>query len=165
MSNKDNLIKATETLDESSQSIVNDLVASDDPQKIQDLTALFNINNTKKNAIRIMKLGELWDCASTELLRRVSENPDLHCNDDLVKYLTLAESGMDRASKTLGNVDVSPIIQINQQNNTVNIGKPDEISRDDRLKVMEVVKNILQNVQPVNEITNAEEGDNNASKE
>ena len=140
------LIGATEELNNESSKIVNELVETKDPQQIQDLTALFNITNTKKNALRIMRLGELWDASSSELLKRVAEHPDMHSNDDLVKYLSIAESGMDRAAKTLGNVDVTPIIQINQQNNTVNINNDNELSRDDRLKVMDVVNNILKKV-------------------
>lgn len=140
------LIDATDKLDAESNNIVNDLVETKDPQQIQDLTALFNITNTKKNALRIMRLGELWDASSSELLKRVAEHPDMHSNDDLVKYLSIAESGMDRAAKTLGNVDVTPMIQINQQNNTVNINNDNELSRDDRLKVMDVVSNILKKV-------------------
>ncbi len=140
------LSDATTKLDNESNDIVNELVETKDPQQIQDLTALFNITNTKKNALRIMRLGELWDASSSELLKRVSEHPDMHSNEDLVKYLSIAESGMDRAAKTLGNVDVTPIIQINQQNNTVNINNDNELSRDDRLKVMDVVNSILKKV-------------------
>lgn len=140
------LSDATTKLDNESNDIVNELVETKDPQQIQDLTALFNITNTKKNALRIMRLGELWDASSSELLKRVAEHPDMHSNEDLVKYLSIAESGMDRAAKTLGNVDVTPIIQINQQNNTVNINNDNELSRDDRLKVMDVVNSILKKV-------------------
>lgn len=140
------LSDATTKLDNESNDIVNELVETKDPQQIQDLTALFNITNTKKNALRIMRLGELWDASSSELLKRVVEHPDMHSNEDLVKYLSIAESGMDRAAKTLGNVDVTPIIQINQQNNTVNINNENELSRDDRLKVMDVVNSILKKV-------------------
>ena len=140
------LSDATTKLDNESNDIVNQLVETKDPQQIQDLTALFNITNTKKNALRIMRLGELWDASSSELLKRVAEHPDMHSNEDLVKYLSIAESGMDRAAKTLGNVDVTPIIQINQQNNTVNINNENELSRDDRLKVMDVVNSILKKV-------------------
>lgn len=147
---------ATIQLDNQSKDIVSDLVSTQDPQQIQDLTALFNITNTKKNALRIMRLGELWDASSSELLKRVVENPDLHTNDDLVKYLSIAESGMERASKTLGNVDVAPIIQINQQNNTVNINDNNELSRDDRLRVIEVVNNILKKAksEQLSDVTN-----------
>lgn len=171
------LSDATTKLDNESNDIVNELVETKDPQQIQDLTALFNITNTKKNALRIMRLGELWDASSSELLKRVAEHPDMHSNEDLVKYLSIAESGMDRAAKTLGNVDVTPIIQINQQNNTVNINNDNELSRDDRLKVMDVVNNILKKVKTeelfdkTNDITDDstvlnsdnELGDNNAS--
>lgn len=110
-----------------------------------------------------MRLGELWDSASSELLRRVTENPDAHANDDLVKYLTVAESGMEKASKTLGNVDVTPIIQINQQNNTLHIGKSDELSRADRMKVLDVVNSILKqtksNIVEVTDVEVTSEGD------
>ena len=141
---KDIVVTATDKLDNDASEIIEKLVETKDPQEIQDLTALFNITNTKKNAIRIMRLGELWDTASSELLKRVAEHPDMHCNDDLVKYLSLAESGMDKAAKTLGNVDVTPIIQINQQTNTVNINSNGDLDRDDKLKVMNVVRAILK---------------------
>lgn len=173
MSDEDKIIsldEATKTIDDESKEIVTELVQTDDPHKIQDLTALFNMANTKRNAIRIMRLGELWDAASSELLRRVSENPDAHANDDLVKYLSLAEGGMDRAAKTLGNVDVTPIIQINQQNNTLQFSDTEGLSRADRMKVLDVVNSILQqtksnNIEVFDDTIETSQGDTLGDKE
>lgn len=139
---------ADQTLNDASSKLVADLVDTDDPKKIQDITALFNMANTKKNAVRVLKMGQLWDHAAKELLKRVKDHPENASNDDLIKLLTIAEGGMDKASKVLGNVDVTPIIQINQQNNTLNISPESQLTKEERDQILAYVRNTLASVSP-----------------
>ena len=77
---------------------------------------------------------------------------------------------MDRAAKTLGNVDVTPIIQINQQNNTLQFSDTEGLSRADRMKVLDVVNSILQqtksnNIEVFDDTVETSQGDTLGDKE
>ena len=48
-------------VEETSDNLAQDILNTDDPKKVKDLTTLFNMNQSKKNVLRVLKLSELLD--------------------------------------------------------------------------------------------------------
>ena len=86
-----------------------------DIDKVKDLTHLFNLNQAKKNVLRVLKLNSLLDKVSDQMIERFTKQPGAFSNSDLLNYMQVTQSAIDRANKALNLVDETPAIQINQQ--------------------------------------------------
>ena len=129
-------------LDTNTNTIAQQIVNETDLKKVQDLTHLFNLNQAKKNVLRILKLNSLLDKVSDQMIDRFVKCPDQFSNGDLLNYLTVTQNAIDRANKALNLVDDSPSITLNQVN--VNVGT-EALDRDSRAKITEAINQILQN--------------------
>ena len=135
----------TSNLNAESLDILNQIIAAEDIDKTKDLTYLFNINQNKKTMVRIDSLSNLQDKLVGLLSNRVTERPDEMSNQEVMQAL-----------KVVTGQNEQPLIQINQQTNSVNVG--DEaagLNRDSRDKVKRAIMSILDNVKDVTD-TNAE---------
>lgn len=132
----------TTKIDNNSTEIAQKLIDTEDVEESKDLTALFNLNVQKRNAVRIMKMNDLLDKVTDKINERFEKTPDNFSNDDLIKYMQVTETALDKASKRLADVKETPTIEY-QQNNQVNINIGDTISKDSRAKITEYVKAVL----------------------
>lgn len=66
---------------------------------------------------------------------RLDKRADQFSNKDLLDYAKVITDSMDKAQKQIQTVDSSPMIQINQQNNTV-VVEDSELDRESRRKIM-----------------------------
>lgn len=128
-------------LDASSNELANQIIAENDLKKVQDLTHLFNLNQAKKNVLRVIKMNSLLDKISDQMIERVEKTPDNFSNNDLLNYMQVTQSAIDRANKSLNLVDETPAIQLNQVN--INVSDDDVLSRDSRERVTEAIKSIM----------------------
>lgn len=135
-------------LDEDTTAIANKIVNEKQLEKVQDLTHLFNLNQAKKNVLRIMKLNGLLDRVSDQMIERFEKRPGEFSNSDLLNYMQVTQSAIDRAQKQLNLVDDSPAIQLNQQVN-VNIDG-NVLDKDSRTRIAETVTKILQRAKDMN---------------
>ena len=108
-----------------------------------NLTHLFNLNQAKKNVLRILKLNQLLDKVSDQMIERFEKRPGEFSNADLLNYMQVAQSAIDRANKSLNLVDETPAIQINQQNIIMDKEILDKDSRD---RVTDAVNAILNKI-------------------
>lgn len=136
-----NMIPLTESTNQLAQQILDE----NDTKKVQDLTHLFNLNQAKKNVIRVIKLNELLDKVSDQMIERFTKRADEISHSDLLSYMQVVQSSIDRANKSLNLVDETPAIQVNQVN--INMPEPELLDRDSRAKVTEAIKAILQRVE------------------
>ena len=139
--------------------IAQEILNTDDVDKVKDLTALFNLNIRKKNVVRVVKMAGLLDNVTDKVIERFEKTPDNFSNEDLLKYMQVTETALDKASKNLELVEETPAIQL-QQNNQVNINIGRGLNRDSRAKVTEAVEAILkklQNNEQIIEVENTEE--------
>ena len=136
-------------LNDETKDIVDRIVSSQDSQTITDLTKLFNINQIKKNVVRIDKLNALLDQVNDEA------RPDAISNRDLLDYMQVVQNSLDKSSKVVNSVDSVPIVQIHSQTNVFNVEDSNKITldRDSRERVMEVVRQYMSRI-------NAEKEDN-----
>lgn len=133
---------STQSLDNKNEDIAQQIIDANTVEETRDLTALFNLNAQKRNVLRVLKMNNLLDKVTDQMIERFDKNPNLYTNDDLLKYMQAAESAIDRASKNLNLVEETPSIQLLQQNN-VNISIDNGLSRDSRQRVIETVQALL----------------------
>ena len=133
---------STQSLDNKNEDIAQQIIDANTVEETRDLTALFNLNAQKRNVLRVLKMNNLLDKVTDQMIERFEKNPNLYTNDDLLKYMQAAESAIDRASKNLNLVEETPQIQLLQQNN-VNISIDNGLSRDSRQRVIETVQALL----------------------
>lgn len=132
----------TTNIDSKNKNIAQKILDAEDLDELKDLTTLFNVNNQKRNALRILKMNNLLDDVTDNIIQRFEKNPHNFSNDDLLKYLQVTENAIDRATKNLNMVEETPAIQM-MQNNQVNININDGLDRESRLRVTDTVKQIL----------------------
>ena len=146
----------TSNLNAESLDILNQIIEAEDIDKTKDLTYLFNINQNKKTMVRIDSLSNLQDKLVGLLSNRVTERPDEMSNQEVMQALKVVQDIIERGTKQITGQNEQPLIQINQQTNSVNVG--DEaagLNRDSRDKVKRAIMSILDNVKDATD-TNAE---------
>ena len=117
------IIVNAEDLNKESLTLINQIIAESDLEKTKDLTHLFNINQNKKTMIRIDKLSGLQDHLVDQFARRIAERPDEISNKELMDGIKIVQDIIERGQKQVEGVQQTPLIQFNQQNNSVNIGE------------------------------------------
>lgn len=136
------------SIEKDMQKATEDLVSETDPSILKDKIELFNLYQTKKNAIRALKYNDLLDKVSDEMLLRFKENPDEFTNSDLLQYLQTTQNALDRSNKSLNSIEDRPLININQ----VNVNSEEApLDRESRERVMKAVQALLNKSKEVNE--------------
>lgn len=131
-------------LNKESLTLINQIIAEKDLEKTKDLTHLFNINQNKKTMIRIDKLSGLQDDLVDQFVRRIAERPDEISNKELMDGIKIVQDIIERGQKQVEGVQQTPLIQFNQQNNSVNIGEDTpQLSKESRDKVKNAVLSLL----------------------
>lgn len=138
-------------LDNQTAKVTNELIEEQDLDKVKNLTKLFNLNQAKRNAIRVMKLNSLLDKVGDQMIERFDKKPGEFSNKELLDYMSVVQSTIDRANKSIELVDQTPAIVINQQNNQVNIDNSPVLDRESRMRVVEAVKGIMKTLNLKNE--------------
>ena len=178
-------------LDKDTTDLANQIINESDIDKVKNLTALFNLNQAKKNVLRVMKYNSLLDAISDQMTERIEQRPGefsnntssnltlnalskkVYCichkgyltyypnsfkvfssNNDLLNYMNVVQSSIDRANKSIELVDSTPAIQLNQVN--INLPKSDvdlldSESRERVLEVLQAIKNKMNKVEEVKE--------------
>ena len=137
-------INPPKSLSEESKALIEQIIAETDEQKTRDLTCLFNANQNKKTMVRVNKLNDLLDTITDQALTRFTARPDEISNKELFDGLKIVQDLIERGQKQVSGVGETPLIQVNQQNNEVNIGGPTgNLSRESREKVKNAVLGLL----------------------
>ncbi len=138
------LVVSTQDLDLKTSQLAQTIINEDDVDTIKDLTHLFNLNQAKKNVIRVMKLNGLLDTVSDKIIERFEKYPDNFSSADLLNYLQVTQNAIEKANKNLNLVEQTPVIQVNH-NNQVNVNVIDTYDRDSKDRILEAIKSILSN--------------------
>ena len=142
----ENLPKKYDELEEKTAKIADEIIAEEDIGKIKDLTTLFNMNMSKKNVARLMKLNNLLDSVSDEMQERLNKRSDEFSNSDLISYMTVVQESIEKSNKSLNQVDECPVININNTTNELNIGLGDGLDRQSKEKVLSAVQAYLSRI-------------------
>lgn len=142
--------------------IAQQVVNEEDLDKTKDLVALFNWNMSKKNVARLLKLNDLFDAVSDQMVERFTKKPDQFSNSDLLDYLKTVQGAIDSSSKALSQTEEPPVIV--QNNTQININAPEAFNRESRAKIADAVFAILSKASettpiPVEEFEDKTEND------
>lgn len=124
-------------------SVINQIITEHDPEKTKELTYLFNANQNKKTMVRVHKLSDLLDTITDQALTRFTQRPDEISNKELFDGLKIVQDLIERGQKQISGAGETPLIQINQQNNEVNLTPASSLSRDSRERVKAAVEGLL----------------------
>ena len=138
------------SLSDESKALIEQIIAEKDEQKAKDLTSLFNANQNKKTMVRVNKLSDLLDTITDQALTRFTNRPDEISNKELFDGLKIVQDLIERGQKQVSGAGETPLIQVNQQTNEVNIGgNTSNLSRDSRERVKSAVLSLLSNINNV----------------
>ena len=155
---EDIVIKSTD-LDAATNELAQNIIDEQDLSKIKDLTQLFNVNLAKKNIVRLLKYSDLVDKVSDQMMKRVTSKPGEFSNEDLLKYLQITQSAIDKSTKSSGIVEDIPAINLIQKNTQVNINTEPKLDREARQRVTDAVSAILAKLNSENNIIYTDEVD------
>lgn len=146
-SEKEDLALVPVDLNQESLDLINLIIAESDETKSKDLTHLFNVNQNKKTMIRVNKLSNLLDTITDQALTRFTKCPDEISNKELFDGLKIVQDLIERGQKQVAGGDNTPLIQVNQQTNEVNLGgTTGSLSRESRERVKTAVLGFLENL-------------------
>ena len=136
------------SLNEESKALLEQIIAETDEQKVRDLTYLFNANQNKKTMARVNKLSDLLDTITDQALERFTARPGEISNKELFDGLKVVQDLIERGQKQVSGAGETPLIQINQQNNEVNVGSTpaSTLNRDSRERVKAAVLGLLDSI-------------------
>ena len=95
--------------------------------------------------IRVNKLNELLDVITDQTMTRFTRRPDEISNQELLQGLKIVQDIMERGQRQVTQSVDTPLIQINQQNNEINLGDTN-ISAESKEKVRQAVMQILAGI-------------------
>jgi hypothetical protein len=149
-------------LNTSIDTIVDNIMNSDDPDNIKQLISGFNLNQSKKSVLRILKLNNLLDLVTEETLKRYQKHPDEISNKELIDCMTVVSAQIEQSQKTVNGIIDKPAIQINQQKNEYNVNVVPTLTKDQRENVIDIVTQIINTAQQKqNKDTTKPDGQNN----
>ena len=145
LTDPEKVAKAREELNKESLALISKIVEETSIEKTKDLTHLFNVNQNKKTMIRLNKLSDLMDVITDQAVTRFSTRPDEISNQDLMSSLKTVQDLIERGTKQTSGVQETPLIQINQQTNEVNVNADSgqNLGRDSRERVKNAVNTLL----------------------
>ena len=85
-------------LDDSSNELAQKIINENDLTTVQNLTHLFNLNQAKKNVLRVIKMSSLLDKITDQITERVERRPGEFSNNDLLNYMNVVQASIDRAN-------------------------------------------------------------------
>ena len=139
-------------LNEESQALIEQIISETDEQRARDLTQLFNANQNKKTMVRVNKLSDLLDTITDQALARFTARPDEISNKELFDGLKVVQDLIERGQKQVSGAGETPLIQVNQQTNEVNIGgASSNLNRDSRERVKSAVLSLLSSLSTASE--------------
>ena len=138
---------STLPLENTEQKLMSKIIEAPTKAELQTQLELFNINQSKKNALRIVKLSHLLEKVEDQAIERFERRPDQVSNKELLEYMNVVSNQIERAQKSVDSLKDIPAINITNQTNELNINVGPKLDRDSKEKVMDVISALLRQVQ------------------
>lgn len=127
------------------QQVVKDIVAAPNKEELEKQFQLFNMNQVKKNALRIIKLNDLLTKVEDQALERFEKRPDQVSNKELLDYMNAVSNQIEKAqnfSKETLSTEIGGI-KIKQEKTEVNINVAPVLNRNEKDRVVDVISILL----------------------
>ena len=169
--NKEQLPVEIDTLplEESTKDIIEKIINEQDIEQVKDLSKMFNLNQVKKNLVRVVKLNNLLDKVQDQAIERFEKRPDEISNKELLDYMQIVQSSIEKSQKSIETLDTTPLVKINNQEINVNVEAT--LDKESKERVLEVVQKLIKYAKQPNEpviekpimvdLDNNEDGGNN----
>lgn len=131
-------------LDEQETKIVQDIIRAPTQKELQEQFDLFNINQSKKNALRVIKLNSLLDKVEDQAIERFEKRPDQISNKELLDYMQVVATQIDRSQKFIDTLKDKPSIKVTDKSQNVNINIGTDLDRDSKERVMDAIQGLLK---------------------
>ena len=132
----------TTAIDLDINSLASQVLVESDPEKTKQLIELFNWNISKKNTTRVLKLNNLYDDVTDQMVLRFKTRSDQFSNSDLLDYMKAVQSAIDTSQKNLTSMDTAPTI-VHQTNTQINVQVENSFDRDARERILEAIQSTL----------------------
>lgn len=146
-------------LDKQEEKIVEEIIKAPSQQELQAQFDAFNMNQSKKNALRIIKLNSLLDKVEDQAIERFEKKPDQVSNKELLEYMTVVAGQIDRSQKYIDTLKDRPMIKVTDKSQNVNINIGTELNRDSKERVMDAIQGLLKQLskdEPNNDVIDAD---------
>lgn len=134
-------------LEATEQKLMSKIIEAPTRAELQTQLELFNINQSKKNALRIVKLSHLLEKVEDQAIERFERRPDQVSNKELLEYMNVISNQIERAQKSVDSLKDIPAISITNQTNELNINVGPKLDKDSKEKVIDVISALLKQVQ------------------
>ena len=138
-------------LNSTEEEILNNIIQAQSRDELEHQFDLFNINQSKKNALRVVKLTNLLSKVEDQAIKRFNNKPDQFSNRELLDYMQAVSSQIQQ-SQTMANTLVNTnTIEVKHQKNEVNINLNQTVlDRDSKEKVVGVISDLLKQLKNTN---------------
>lgn len=151
MSEETKALVDTSSIDTEITGLASQVLEESDPEKAKQLIALFNWNISKKNTARILKMNDLYDEVTDQMVHRFKTKADQFSNSDLLDYMKAVQGAIDTSTKNLSQVEEPPTI-VHQTNTQINVNVVDTFDRDSKDRILAAIQatlKVAQQPQPV----------------
>ena len=127
------------------QQVVKDIVAAPNKEELEKQFQLFNMNQVKKNALRIIKLNDLLTKVEDQALERFEKRPDQVSNKELLDYMNAVSNQIEKTqnfSKETLSTEVGSIKK-KKKKTEVNINVAPVLNRNEKDRVVDVISVLL----------------------
>lgn len=129
-------------------SIIDDIIEAPTKEDLEKQFALFNMAQVKKNALRITKLNTILEKAEDQALTRLEKRPDMISNKELIDYINVASTQLERANnfntETLSAENGG--IRIKSKQTQVNINVAPTLTKENKERVANLMATLLKQV-------------------
>ena len=113
-----------------------------DMEQFDKIKSIFDLNIKKKEILRLGKLSDLQDLTIEEMSNRLKKRSGEFSNQDLIGYFKTIQDTINKSDTSLDNLDVASIKVVQNQVN-INMNHEDELNRDEKNRVIEAIRSIL----------------------
>ena len=146
MSEETKALVDTSSIDTEITGLASQVLEESDPEKAKQLIALFNWNISKKNTARILKMNDLYDEVTDQMVLRFKTKADQFSNSDLLDYMKAVQGAIDTSTKNLSQVEEPPTI-VHQTNTQINVNVVDTFDRDSKDRILAAIQATLKAAQ------------------
>lgn len=136
----------TSSIDHRTNELAQQILAESDPEKAKQLISLFNWNLSKKNTSRVLKLNDLYDEVTDQMVTRFRTRSDQFTNSDLLDYMKAVQGAIDTSTKNLVQAEEPPTI-VQQHNTQINVNVVDTFDRDAKARILAAIQATMKQAQ------------------
>lgn len=130
-------------LEKDEKQILDGIIKAESKTELERQFGLFNMNQSKKNALRIIKLESLLGRIEDQTIARFENRPDQVSNKELLDYIQVISAQIDRSQKKVDDLSNKDVIIQKPVSSTVNINVGQNLTEEDKEVTLEAVRSIM----------------------